>query len=306
MIINARLIKELNSKKNNLYTDFRAEVIAVDLIKRGVDPLKIFIVPNGVIGKSSAKDVELVRLQRSVYTSGEYIYIIANRAGIYDTLPEGLFHEQYSYSKSDIRSKVKKNRSEERKARQFFLLFEIVINRYNISIAYNEDIRFYENLSPIINQFAVNWPILKLLNQRQSVLFLHTIPILHRIRNNYDNVSSFLSLLLGVPITIALKSKVVSRRIYPELSLNESRLGVSSVLGGTLSETIYTIYVEIGPTEDVHLDSFVAKSKNDILLDEVFLWIFDCQIPVEKELIAINKPKQRPSTYYLGVNTFFS
>ncbi len=305
-MINARLIKELNSRKNNLYTDFRAEVVAADLIKRGVDPLKIFIVPNGVIGKSSAKDVEIIRLQRSIYASSEYIYIIVNRAGIYDTLPEGLFHEQYSYNKADIKSTVKKTRLEEKKARTFFLPFEIIVNRYKINIAYNEDVGLQENLRPIIDQFAINWPIFKLLDQRQSVLFLYAIPILHRIRNNYDNVSSFLSFLLGVPVTVVLKSKIILRRVYPELALSESRLGVSSVLGGTLAETIYKVHVGIGPIEEKNLDLFVAKSKNDILLDELFQWIFDCQISIEKELVAINKSKQRPSNYYLGVNTFFN
>ena len=305
-MINAQLIKALNSKKNNLYTDFRAEVVAVDLIKKGIDPLKIFIVPNGVIGKSSAKDVEVIRLQRSIYASDDYVYLITNRAGIYDTLPEGLFHEQYSYNQPDIKSKIKKTRAEEKKARQFFLPFEIIVNRYKTSIAYTEDVGLYENLNSIVNQFSFNWPIFKLLDQRQSVLFLYTIPVFHQIRNNFDCVSSFLSLLLGISITVVLKTKTASQRVYPELSLSESRLGVSSVLGGVLSETIYTIHVGIGPTSDEYLGSFVAKSKNDVLLDELFLWLFNCQIPIEKELVAINKSKQRPSTYYLGVNTFFN
>lgn len=306
-MINADLIKELNASKNGLDTDFRAEVVAVGLIKQGVDPKKILIVPNGVIGKSSSKDIERIHLKRLGEGADNYVYIITNRAGIYDTLPEGLFHKQYGYSQSNnVRSRVSKTRAEEKRARQFFLPFEILINRYGTSIAYREDVGAYENLEPIINQFAIGWPIFKLLDQRQSVLFLYTIPIIHQLRNNHERLSGFLSLLLGVNVNIILKTKTILRKVYSDLSLNESRLGVSSVLGGVSSETIPVIHVQVGPIEDKNLAVFISQSKNDILLNELFLWLFDPQIPIEKDLIVINKPKQRPATYYLGTNTFFS
>lgn len=304
-MINARLIKELNANKNDLDSDFRAEVIAANLIKQGVDPKKIIIAPNGTIGKSSAKDVESIRLRR--FGDGpddNYIYIVTNRAGIYDTLPEGLFHKQYSYGQGDMRAQAKKSRAEERKARQFFLPFEVQLNKYGTDISYREDLGIYENIKPVIDQLAINWPIFNLLDQRQSVLFLYAIPTIHQMRNSHEWVSSFMSLLLGVLVLVKLKTKTVAQRAYPDFSLNEARLGVSSVLGGVSWETIPILKVEVGPIPADKLDSFVSRAKNDILLDELFQWLFDCQIPVEKEVLVDNEPKKRPTTYYLGTNTF--
>ena len=304
-MINAELIKELNAKKNDLNTNFKAEIIAVDLIKRGVDPQRICIIPNGVIGKSSSKDVEVIRIERSIYTLKDYVYVISNRAGIYDTLPEGLFHEQYGYNETDVKGKIKTTRKEEKEARKFFLPFEILINKYKTNIIHSEDVGIYDNIYSIISQFSNNWTIFRSLDQRQSTLFLHVIPILHKIRTNYSLVANFLSLFFDIPFIVTLKQKIITQMVHPEFSLSESRFGLSTVLGGISSEIVPVIHLAIGPIADKNLSSFLPKSKNDILLNELFLWLFDCQTPVEKELIAINNPKQKPSAYYLGTNTFF-
>jgi len=304
-MIDLELIEELNSNKNSLYTDFTAETIASYLIKNGIDPEKIFIVPNGNVGKSSAKEVEAIRIIRSIFTLNDFVYIIANRAGIYDTLPEGLFHKEYGYNEPDPTAKIKLADKEEKDARQFFLLFEIVLNRYKLAINDRENVGTYECISPIINLFTKNWPIFKLLDERQAVLFFYAIPILHRIRNDYNLASDFLSRLFGAPITITLKHKTITQRVYPESSLSVSGFGGSSVLGGISSEVIPVIEIGIGPLEDETLSLFIPTSPNDRLLDEVFLWLFDCQLTIEKNIIAINKPDERPAAYYLGVNSFF-
>lgn len=305
-MIDAGFIKELNERKNQLDTNFKAESIAVELIKRGVDPQKIFIVPNGVIGKRAVKDVELVRIGRSMHTMSEYVYIVSNRAGIYDTLPEGLFHEDYGHSQSDAKSNFKTIRKQEQKARQFFAPFEILLGKYNATIAYGEDLGVYGNLNSIIDQFSNNWTIFKSIDERQSALFLHVIPILTQIRANYKLLSNFLSLFFDVTINVTLKQKIMTQMVQPDFSLSESKFGLDSVLGGMSSEFIPIIDIQIGPLADEELALFVPQSKNDKILDELASWLFDCQMPIEKEIIAVrNDTLQRPATYYLGTNTFF-
>lgn len=305
-MINSKLIQELNEKKNDLASNFKAEVIALELIKRGVSPQKIFIVSNGVVGKTAVKDIEDISLKRSMYTMEDYVYITTNRTGIYDTLPEGLFHENFGHNQRDAKANSKKIRKEQELARQFFLPFEILINKYNTGIFRNGDLGIYENLYSVLAQFSNNWAIFKSLDGRRAALFLYVIPILNQIRVNYNLVGNFLSLFFDVPITVTLKQKIMTQVVRPELSLSESQFGLDSVLGGISSEIIPVIHITIGPVEDEKLASFLPKSKNDSLLDELSSWIFDCQIPVERELLAVkNESNKRPANYYLGTNTFF-
>ena len=76
---------------NNLDTDFKFEVMVDSLIKQGYSPESIRILREGIARRAVSKDIEEVYKQYNENDFTENIHV--NREGIYDILPEGLFHQ---------------------------------------------------------------------------------------------------------------------------------------------------------------------------------------------------------------------
>src|SRR5947209_17161297 len=85
-------------KINEIETDFRAEVIGAEMIENGSPADRVLVVPLGALNRPQSKDIEGVEQEISEYDNKEFILIKNNREGLYDKLPEGLFHTAISYA----------------------------------------------------------------------------------------------------------------------------------------------------------------------------------------------------------------
>src|SRR3954447_18210165 len=117
---------------NAIETDFRAEVIGAEFIENGTPADRILIVPLGALNRPQSKDVEGIEQELSEYDNKEYLLIKTPKEGLYDKLPEGLFHTAISYApyktEQQVVEAIKRHRLEEKAARRFFLPFEAGIN----------------------------------------------------------------------------------------------------------------------------------------------------------------------------------
>ena len=77
---------------SSLFIDFRAEVIAAEMIEHGTAEDRILILMQGALKRPFSKDVHVVEEEISEYDHKEYFLVKTPREGIYDMLPEGLFH----------------------------------------------------------------------------------------------------------------------------------------------------------------------------------------------------------------------
>ena len=72
--------------------DFKAEVIAAEMIDNNVPAEQIMILMLGSRKRSFRKDVDSVTEEISDYNNKEYTLITTHKEGMYDMLPQGLFH----------------------------------------------------------------------------------------------------------------------------------------------------------------------------------------------------------------------
>src|SRR6478672_3774432 len=87
---------------NTLSTDFKADVIAAELIENGVPAEDVILFPLGGFQRPFGKDVETISEDISNTDNKKYYLVKTHQDGIYDILPEGLFHEVLSTK--DIKS----------------------------------------------------------------------------------------------------------------------------------------------------------------------------------------------------------
>ena len=121
---------------NTIDTNFRAEVIASEMINSGIDIDKLLVVRHKGNKKEVSKDIDKLDYQYSYFDMIEYLYLYTNRESINDSLPEGLFHQASNSvkqkSKEDISHEIRSEINKEKHIRKIFQPFELAIDRIKI------------------------------------------------------------------------------------------------------------------------------------------------------------------------------
>lgn len=300
---------------NSLDTDYKAEVVAASLIEQGVDPESVTIIRKGIARRGISTEVEEVYQKYSEYDLLEYLCIDANKEGMYDMLPQGIFHQPIkkygTKDKEDVMEEIRIHRSEEFFARKFFHLFELISDR-TLTNAYLFEIKYDRKTShpEFTDLFNRYWSVLKLLTLKQGVFFMHIIPLLHQIRSHYRNMEQAFSLILDAPVKITeirLPAKKSKRNF--ESNIGKSEMGVDLVLGKKFDDAIYDLKLTIGPISATTMKNYLKTTKGYKILEElseIFLpahafvvndFIID---PQDSEFILSNDN----NSTYLGINSF--
>ena len=302
---------------NTVETDFRPEVIAAGLIANGQDSDRVLIVRHKGNRKEVAKDID--RLEKCCTDDGEadlteYLYLYANRENIYDSLPEGLFHQPTDprklRSKEDIIHDIQAHRNKEFYARRFFQPFEMALDKIRIDVQRYEQqfhkVHLYDHLPGI---FKDRWKILQYLSNRQALLFLRMIPVIGEISRSLSQTAGLMSILLDCPVHIREGSKTRERLDKEDaVPLGKWKLGICSVLGKTVENDRLSLEITVGPISPQHMRSFENNATNDRILKELIDLILPFDHPVTvKYRIAKTDAAFRLSAdahkAWLGINT---
>src|ERR1039457_2548459 len=144
-------LEQVVNSVNRLLNDIRAEAVAADIIEKGMNPADIVIINDGSFRRNFSRDInygEVINLDNGQQVLGLHI----TRDGLYDSLPEGVFHEQSIEpltSGHDMAKLSKSQKTEEKYARKFLLPFENEIFYHRIQLEIEEKnllYRFSENL----------------------------------------------------------------------------------------------------------------------------------------------------------------
>lgn len=300
---------------NSLSTDFRSEVIIASLIEQGMDPESIQIVREGTDRRNFSKDIEEISRHYSVEDLQDYFCVKVNREGMYDMLPEGIFHQSVHRrgepDKEDLIDEIKVHREEEFFARKFFHLFEQAADKMLVD-AYFHETKYDRKTThrEFVTLFEPYWPVLKELNQKQAVFFMHIIPVLHKIRTDFRAVEEAFSLILSVPVRItqvSLPAKKAER--YFESQLNGHRTGTDFVLGNTFDDGELDLKLTVGPVSALRMRDFLETAQGYRILEEL------CDLFLPVNLFVVKEFKTAPEdsvfrlsdeteTTFLGINSF--
>lgn len=256
-----------------LETDFKAEVIAAEMVENGIPLDRILILMLGAGKRTFRKDVEEIINDISPYDHREYTQVKTHKEGIYDMLPQGLFHSptvpKSANNEEAILNAMKLHHVEEANARKFFLPFEASINDLRIQMALHEN-RLDKRLesSEMVDIFTDHWEIFKYLDARQANIFLHLLPLIHEVRDDHRVIETIIELFFLLPAVITLQP---SKPIHPETpifsSFEDAILGVNFTTGNSI---FYSgedeISITIGPMETGTLQEFIGEGKNEKIL----------------------------------------
>ena len=297
--------------------DFKAEVIAAEMIDNNVPAEQIMILMLGSRKRSFRKDVDSVTDEISDYNNKEYTLITTHKEGIYDMLPQGLFHSptlpKKATTQKEIIDNIKKHRIEESNARRLFLPFEAAINHLRIQMAsFESRLDKGAHHNDLVNLFKNHWEIFKYLDTAQSDIFLQVLPLVHDIRDDYESAATIFELILSVPVKITGRLQGQLRSAHPVFSsLNDTQLGINFTTGNAAYDGGEDeIVVSIGPIHNEQLKQFMPGTKNSKILEALCDYLLPVHVDVttDFELHGIEKgmrlaDKENDFNATLGLST---
>jgi hypothetical protein len=237
--------------------DFRAEVFAAELAKAELPPDKLYFRTQSTFRRSTGRDMDKVEIDYRE-SGDEQLVIALNREGIYDMLPEGLFHLKNTSnpkkSKKDVLNEVKKSRKEEANARKFFGPFENEFFQRRLMLEMQEqNLLQKENLVNNRALFERLYGPSAGLDNRYILPLLFILPVVHRIRGNVDKVAYCLGKFLNQPVRIAEPAEPNRHEVAEAMPpLGVALLGVNAIAGNRFYSGL--------PFYEIHVDDIARKA----------------------------------------------
>lgn len=257
---------------NNFNTDYKPAVLAAELIEAGaVDLNDLFIWPQGGGQRNFSKDILSIDWYAPVSGYKDFVCIKSSREGLYDMLPEGLFHPAVPYastrSTEEIIDQIRIHKEQERSARLFFLPLEAEINQFRILIELHENKIDKKNIyNDLVEIFRPGWDIFELLDAQQANIFLHMIPFLHQTKGDLERLQNLAALLLQVPVHIALAPAPQATLAGGASTLGTAGLGVDLVTSPTFNEGDDMVHIRIGPLPAARALTFYDGTRSDKII----------------------------------------
>ncbi len=311
-------MKNRTLPNNELFTDYKAAAFAASLIDDGfIDKDKIEIVPVGPEKRAFAKEIKTTSFYYSDKRRHERLRIEINREGIYDMLPEGLFHKpprgSNEIDEEGMIDDIKLRRVEEQQARLFFSPFDAELNYVKIMTElYESRLDKKDNHTELNKIFELGWDEFSLLNNQQSIIWMNLLPEIQQRRNDLSFISKILSLLFETNFEVS----DISHSIKPmqvgdefQMQLGTGTLGVNTIIGDDFLPDNSLLQINIGPATPSKLITFLPGEKNRAIMDMALSYLIPVDTDVNLDLIIAPEMQKsilsdESESVYLGYTVF--
>ncbi|SHF23699.1 Type VI secretion, VasB, ImpH, VC_A0111 [Fodinibius roseus] len=279
-------MKELIQRIHDSNEDIRSEVIVSDLLAGGMHTEDISVRFAGQLKRPRSRDIAGVRLA-SRDKGRQRLEIILNRDSIYDTLPEGMFHqpsaENPSLSVSSMVEEYHRQQQEEEEARRFFAPFE---NELFLQRTFTES-EEYRQLSQIQHSQLDPSVLAQLgidpdLPQAFTATFMRILPYLSHIAGDLARTEQLFSLLLDDPIRLKAVPCSRAEKYGPPPLLGDATLGDDLTAGNTLLPDHSIFRLTVGPVSREKLPGYTDEGWKAAALQTLINFV----IPVEWEIMV--------------------
>ncbi len=277
---------------NKLQTDFKAEAVAVNLLKYHRAVSNIFIDRIGINDRAYLKDIK--NISSNYLGFDEEVFTIETyREGIYDYLPEGVFHPpSLGASRKNVDTVVREIRKQKRveeDARKFFKPFELEIFFTEISALLKEyDFDISSDTDALLNTVSELWPLIKMMDKQNAYVFIYILPFFHQIRGDKKWFERCMSAFLQIPVKVTFSSNVIDRVEEQDDSmlLGNSRLGVTYIPSGRHMDGQRNWVVNIGPIPYEEMKKYIRGNVFQKVLQTMYDYFLPVNVEVEENFIT--------------------
>lgn len=265
--------------------DIKAEVLANHALQNQVHPDDFVVLPDGRFYREYRNDLYATNKIEDAWLH-RLLQLRLSRSGLYDLVPEGLFHQSYNNTKSssaaELAAQSRLDKKKELAARKFFQPVENSLFRQRVLLEQEEENLLAGMDNGLLNDyFFTFWEFPEALNKTSAMLLVLLLPYAHVITGDIALMQKCLEILLQEKVTIELIPPADCLAPGKDNSLGTGELGNDLVCGQTFSEDYPCLQYNIGPLQQSKPADYCTDGENDLLL-QVFNNYF---APAEADII---------------------
>ncbi|WP_461039598.1 hypothetical protein [Spirosoma harenae] len=267
---------------SQLPIDLKAEVVLADMLEAGIPLDELVMNPVGLTKRGFGRDINRVEWVEAQHISKKWLQVDLNRSGLYDLLPEGVFHQpttnEVPTTKEAILHEMSIQRQREQTARKFFLPIEQEFFRQRIRI--EQEQRNYPigaDLPQSNDVLGWFWNLPDFLTPAQIKRLLYLLPVIHDMVGDLATMTACFEQLVEERVSLALEPPGMTLIDADTSPLGEWELGESSVFDGWVrdEDPLLRITVHIDRTERVA--HYLPGNKGRQLLE----WLAGYLVPLD-------------------------
>jgi len=282
--------------------DIKAESLLAVMLRNGFEKNQFLTRLKGTFKRPHSRDINGFYLDESSHID-EFISIELNRNGLYDALPEGLFHQPMLSGDSGnliakYMAQTRANRNIEADARKLFLPLEHEVFLAKLSLEDKEQKILEDIQEHSASNLLFRFWGLKYSKQVKGLnMLVYLLPMLEKVVGNFQLTEACYELILGEKIRIR-KTRSADETITIEetFTLEDAFLGQNTVIGNTVPSPYPVVEIEVGPLKHFGLSDYINKG----VLFQTLQLLHEYFIPVEAEVREIIFPSESESGFILG------
>lgn len=275
-------LKKHKEAINRSSLDVRLEVLVADLLADQVNLEDLLICPAGLFKRRFHKDIEGASIKEFLGNDQQYLALEVNREGIYDMLPQGMFHQtERTLEKektTDTVSTIKKQREIEAESRKFFLPFEQEFFYLRIRLELEERKYWNEKNNLFLEElFQHIWDFPEFLSKKQLSQLIFLLPKVQEIAGNLEAISAFLSYILedDIKTSVSKTSPYQQDDLIP--LLGNAQLGIDFIAGDQVADMIPGIEILVQLSSEKRLSDYLEDGSQRKVLAHLLNYV----IPME-------------------------
>ncbi|HDR50114.1 MAG TPA: hypothetical protein ENN90_00635, partial [Mariniphaga anaerophila] len=221
---------------------------------------------------------------------------------VYDSLPEAFFHpfpENKNAGGAELAKDSMKLRTEEKRARMFFRIFENEIFWQGVQATVKEDMELESLYAEYLNGFIPGfWNLDKNIPREYAARLVKYLPYAHLITGNYRLTALCLEDILREKISMNTDACELDEPVEKEPLtkaktgvLGRSQLGKDFVPGHKTAGFVCRLTVKIGPLENTSPVEFYKEGYMNSLLKSFFSYFLPVEVDVETRLVVSDRKK---------------
>jgi hypothetical protein len=284
----AAVLEEVIDHIRRLHYDVRAEVVVGELLDNNVAEDEVAVQMQNVFTRAFNKDILDAQLDDS-QPYHPFINLMLSRDGLYDRLPEGLFHEftpqQQQREVSEMVAQYKKQQQEQQEARKFFKPIEHEFFLQRVFLEQREKHLLFDAFGQDADElFRAFWGLPDGLPRPGINKLIKLLPYVHRIAGNLPLVKLYLQAILDESVEITRENGATPVDAGEQLPLGESRLGVDTVTGSVFYTDMPRIRVTVGPLQQRRVYDFLPWQPYGRLLETCLSFLLPADVEIETML----------------------
>ena len=283
---------------NHLPVDLRAEVVVADLLENGVSLDDLILDPSGGFRRAFGRDIDHAEWTEA--QPSQWLRIYLNRDGLYDRLPEGLFHQpttnESNPTKDEWLREMALQQEREKAARLFFLPLEQEFFRQRVRIEQEE--RAYlpggSQASPEENELVQFWNLPPFLTPDQVHRLLYLLPLVYRMAGDLDYMAACFEAVLEEPVRLQLEPPGGVPFTTETAPLGQWQLGVDSLLDGLLMDETPVVRLTVCVGQADRIAAYLPGGRGRQLIDWLgdYLFALDTLPVIDLDTSALERDFQ--------------